>query len=122
MRSRCYQDLKVWQDAMELATECYKATSLFPRQERYGMSDQIRRSAVSIAANIAEGQGRRYPRDFARCLRVAAGSLCELETHVELSHRLRYLEEGEVAQLKTRMEAVGKMLNGLIASLDARAP
>jgi four helix bundle protein len=85
---RSYRDLRVWQQAMDLAEACYRATRQFPREELYGMTSQIRRAAVSVAANIAEGHGRDSTGEFVQFLRVAQGSLKELETHLLLSHRV----------------------------------
>ena len=118
MGGKCYQDLEVWQVAMDLAEECYRATSEFPKEERYGLMSQMRRAVVSIAANIAEGQGRRYQRDFASFLSIANGSLAELETHVELSRRLHFIDANREASLLEKAARVGMMLNALIRSIE----
>src|SRR4029453_271613 len=99
-----YRDLRVWQDAMVLAVACFRLTREFPREEMFGMSSQIRRSASSIAANIAEGYGRDQSRPFVQFLRVAQGSLKELETHLLLVERV---ELASVAPLLSNCEAVG---------------
>ncbi|MBN9062234.1 MAG: four helix bundle protein [Rhizobiales bacterium] len=103
---------------MELAAECYSATRGFPREEAFGMTSQIRRSAASVPANIAEGYGRDHPGSYIQSLRIAQGSLKELETHILLSQRVGLLEASSMTQLLTRAEAVGKMLRSLIRSLQ----
>ena len=85
-----YRDLRVWQGGMELAEACYRLTSTFPPSELYGLTSQIRRSASSIPANIAEGYGRRGRGDYVRFVGIAQGSLMELETHLLLSQRLGF--------------------------------
>jgi four helix bundle protein len=115
-----YRDLRVWQDAMVLAVACFRLTREFPREEMFGMSSQIRRSASSIAANIAEGYGRDQSRPFVQFLRVAQGSLKELETHLLLVERVELASEAQVAPLLSNCEAVGKMLRSLIRSLQKR--
>jgi four helix bundle protein len=84
---RSYQDLKVWQEGMNLAEVCYELTMTFPKEELYGMTSQIHRSSASIPANIAEGYGREYRSEYIQFLRIAQGSLKELETHLLLSSR-----------------------------------
>ncbi len=84
-----YRDLRVWQEAMKLAETCYYLTRAFPKEELFGMTAQIRRSAASIAANIAEGHGREQTRSFIQYLRIAQGALKELETHLLLAERVR---------------------------------
>jgi four helix bundle protein len=84
LRIKSYRDLRVWQDSMTLAESCYQLTGNFPREEMFGLTSQIRRSASSVAANIAEGHGREHTRSFIQQLRIAQGSLKELETHLLL--------------------------------------
>jgi four helix bundle protein len=103
---------------MDLAEECYKLTRQFPRDELYGMTSQIRRSAASVAANIAEGHGRNSRGEYIKFLRVAQGSLKELETHLILAARVRLISEGLIAQVLERSEGLGKMLRALIRSLE----
>lgn len=113
---QCYQDLKVWQRSMELVTAVYKRTAEFPKHELYGLTSQIRRAAVSVPSNIAEGQGRRSPKEFCQFLRHAKGSLMEVETQTIVAVRLSYISsESGNAVLKMSAE-IGKMLNGLIDS------
>jgi four helix bundle protein len=112
-----YRDLIVWQNAMTLAEQIYRQTARFPIEERYGMTSQMRRAAISIASNIAEGQGRRSTdQEFVRFLQVALGSLCELETQLELSVRLGLTSQDHSATLRPRIDEVGRLLNGLIRS------
>lgn len=115
-----YRDLKVWQDAMSLAEECYRLTRPFPRDEMFGLTSQIRRSAASIPANIAEGHGRENTGSFIQHLRIAQGSLKELETHLLLSERVGAAEAGFSKQALDRCESLGRMLRGLIRSLQEK--
>jgi len=112
-----YRDLKVWQKAMELVTAIYTSTQEFPKSETYGLTGQMRRAAVSIPSNIAEGQGRRLEGDFQHFLRNARGSLLELETQVLIAQNLRYLTQAQTEVLVARCSEVGRILNGLIGSL-----
>jgi four helix bundle protein len=113
-----YKDLKVWQEAMGLAEDCYCLTKLFPRSEMYGMISQIRRSAVSVAANIAEGYGRENRQEYIHFLRYAQGSLKELETHLILSGRVGLATETQTDPLLNQCDTVGRMLRALIRSLQ----
>ena len=117
---KSYRDLEVWQQAMDLAIECYKVTQRFPKAEIFGIVSQIRRSASSVPANIAEGHGREGRAHFVQFLRFAQGSLKELETHLLLSARVGFLQEKEIDPMLQRCADVGKMLRGLIRALDAR--
>ena len=114
-----YRDLRVWQQAMTLAEACYRITRQFPKEELYGMTSQIRRAAASVPANIAEGRGRENRGEYIQFLRVAQGSLKELETHLILSHRITLTSVKTVEPLLTQCEAVGKMLRALIRSLES---
>jgi four helix bundle protein len=118
---RSYRDLEVWQLAMELAESCYKATAEFPREELFGMTAQIRRAAVSIAANIAEGYGRDRTGSFIEFLRVAQGALKELETHLMISERVGLTSSTETAPLLGKCEKVSKMLRNLMRALESKA-
>ena len=117
-----YRDLKVWQDAMALAEACYVETRSFPREETFGLTSQIRRAAASVAANIAEGHGRETSGAFVQFLRVAQGSLKELETHVLLSCRVGMLASAKGDRLLERAEEIGRMLRALIRSLQTVKP
>lgn len=113
-----YRDLLVWQKAMDLAELVYEASSQFPSDERFGLTSQIRRAAVSIASNIAEGHGRETAGAFAQFLRTARGSLKEVETQIILAGRLGFLEPNTVGQLVRVTNELGRMLHGLIASVE----
>ena len=115
-----YKDLDVWQVAMTLAQESYLLTARFPKDETYGMAAQIRRAAVSIPANIAEGYGRDQTGSFLQFLRIAQGSARELETHLILAERIQLVGQQSVAPLQELCERVSKMLRSLIRSLEAR--
>jgi four helix bundle protein len=116
-----YRDLDVWQRAMELVECCYRATEKFPRSEEFGLRAQIRRAAVSIPSNIAEGQGRSSTGEYVHHLSIAHGSLMELETQVQIAGRLGFLISKEVEPLLGLSAAVGRMLNALTTSLRRRA-
>lgn len=117
---RSYQDLAVWRTAMDLAEECYRVTKLFPKDELYGMTTQIRRSAASIAANIAEGHGRESTGSFVQSLRIAQGSLKELETHFILSQRVGLVVSEASQSILSKSNELGRMLRSLIRSLQRR--
>jgi four helix bundle protein len=118
-----YTDLIVWQKGMDFVEAVYKRTSQFPREDIYGLTSQLRRAAVSIPANIAEGQGRRSSRDFRRFLAIAYGSLREAETHILIAERLNYLAASEKKSLMAVTAEIGRLLNGLSNSLrEPRSP
>lgn len=117
MTRASYQDLKVWQKAMDLAEICYQVTKRFPREELFGMATQIRRAAVSIPANIAEGWGRGTTKEYVHFLRTAQGSIKELETHLLLALRVKLLKQSEVQDALTLVSQVSRMLAAMIASL-----
>ena len=112
-RVRSYRDLQVWQKAMALVVESYRVAKLLPKSETYGLIGQIRRAAVSIPANIAEGHGLEHLGDYLRHLSVANGSLMELETHFLISVELEYLTQDQIAQAMGMTSEVGRMLTGL---------
>jgi four helix bundle protein len=117
MKSSDVRDLKVWQKAMDLTVEIYSLVKLLPREEAYGLSDQMRRSAVSIPSNIAEGQGRDTMKEFVRFLSIARGSLRELSTQLEICERVNYLDVSQVSSAQKQIEEIDKMLNALSNSL-----
>lgn len=119
---KTYQELNVWQAAMELSVRCYNATREFPRDELFGLTSQIRRASVSVPANIAEGWGRQSTKDYIRFLRIAHGSLKEIETHLILSYRVGLLPKNELAEFERQADAIGKMLSALIRSLQNKKP
>jgi four helix bundle protein len=118
MSVRRYQDLIVWQKAMDLALMVYEATENFPQKEIFGLTNQLRRAAVSVPSDIAEGQGRETTRDFLRFLGIARGSLQELETQLMLASRLRYIDESGKAAVFEVAEETGRLLSGLCKSLS----
>jgi four helix bundle protein len=115
---KSHRDLIAWQKAMDLVVVCYAATKTFPKDETYGLTSQIRRAAVSIPANIAEGQGRRLAKEFQQFLAHARGSLLELDTHLELALRLDYLDTEQHSSLLMKIHEVGRILNGLLRSIS----
>ncbi len=115
-----YEDLEVWQKAMDLVTLVYRLTKGFPKEEVYGLTSQLRRAAVSVPSNIAEGQSRRSTKEFLNYLSMARGSLSEVETQAEIARRLEYIKEEEKLQLKELTRTVGRLLNGLIRSLEQK--
>jgi len=115
-----YRDLDVWQQAMDLAELCYRTTRSFPKEELYGAVAQIRRAAASIPANIAEGNGRENRGEYIQFLRIAQGSLKELETHVLLSLRVDLISRESSHRLLDKCEVVGKMLRALIRALQSK--
>jgi four helix bundle protein len=114
---KSHRDLIVWRKAMDLVVLVYKATEAFPKHELYGLTNQIRRAASSVPANIAEGQGRRSKTEFRQFLGNARGSLLELDTHLELALRLNYLTASQHVRLHRDLDEVGRILNGLLRSL-----
>lgn len=118
MKTRHFRDLLVWQHAMKLARCVYEVVRDFPKEEIFGLSSQIRRAAVSIPSNIAEGHGRTTRKGFAVFLAQARGSLNELETQLELAENLGYLTKSNLQQLLTESAEVGRMLNGLLRTLQ----
>lgn len=105
---------------MDLAVDCYGLTKGFPREETYGLTSQIRRASASVAANIAEGHGRETTASFIQFLRTAQGSLKELETHLILATRVGHATEESMKGVMTRCDAVGRMLRGLVRSLQIK--
>ena len=112
-----YQDLKVWRTAMSLAVESYRLTQRLPREEKYGLTGQIRRAAVSIPANIAEGHGRLHRGDYLRSLSVAIGSVKELETEMLLARQLGYITADETRRASAWADEVGRMLGAIVRTL-----
>ncbi len=117
MRTYAYTELIAWQRSMDLVVSVYGASRAMPGDERFGLIAQMRRSAVSIPANIAEGQCRRTRGEFLNCLSVAYGSLGELETHVRLAKRLQFMNTDAVRDILRQTAEVGRLVNGLANSL-----
>jgi four helix bundle protein len=115
---KTYRDLIVWQKAMALVTEIYKVTVSFPRREDYGITSQIRRCAISIPSNIAEGYGRHSRNEYIRFLQIALGSLYELQTQLEIAANLGYLKKEEFDVLYESTREVERMLSSLVKSLQ----
>ena len=115
-----HRKLDVWQMAMDLVTHIYRATESFPREEKYSLTDQMRRAAVSIPSNIAEGAARQTKKEFVNYLHMAQGSLSELDTQLEVARRLQFLGENDWGRLDTVIQRIDKMLTGLIRHQSGR--
>ena len=113
-----YKELIVWQKSMELVEEIYRLVRLLPKEETYALSDQMKRSAISIPSNIAEGHGRNSSKDFSRFIFIAQGSKAELETQIEICVRLDYFTEQQIKKAVDLCNTVGKMLRNLVRSLN----
>jgi len=113
-----YQELQVWQKSYQLCLEIYRISRRFPKEETYGLTSQMRRAAVSVPSNIAEGYGRKTTPDYVRALHIAYGSNCELETQMLLSCDLGYIESEEIKRLEASIREVERMLKALIKSLE----
>jgi four helix bundle protein len=120
MPIQTYRDLEVWQKGMDLVVEIYQLSNLFPQQEMFALTSQIRRAAVSIPANIAEGHAQLYRRNFLRHLSIARGSLMEVETHLQIAVRLNYLNPDQAKVAWLLLQEAGRLLNGLIRSLESK--
>ena len=116
-RSRNFRDLEIWKKGMEIVREVYRATGAFPRTERFGLTDQMRRSAVSIPSNVAEGFNRLHNKEYRQFLYVALGSCAELETQVEIAGDLAYIDDNRKALLLERLDHESRMLRSLIKRL-----
>ena len=116
-KSTDYKDLIVWQKAIDLATWTYNLTAIFPREEINGIVSQMRRAAVSVPSNIAEGQARQYKTEFIQFLSIAKGSLAELETQMIISNRLKYINENDINDGKNRIAEINRLLHSLVAKL-----
>ena len=117
-----YQDLVVWQKAMELVTAVYRVTRDWPREEQYGLTSQVRRAAVAIPSNVAEGHGRSGRREFAHHVSIAYGSLCELETQLLIAERLDFSDAKATESLMNRIADVRRLTSGLLRSLQTSKP
>ena len=115
-----YRELNVWQKSMDLTVEIYKLAKKLPKEETYGISDQMRRAVVSIPSNIAEGEQRNSDKEFIHFLYIARGSLAELETQLLLCARLQYLSEEEVNRMLAQCADISRMLIGLIGKISER--
>ena len=116
--SKAFRDLKVWQRSMDLVERIYKVSATFPKDERFGLISQIRRAAVSVPSNIGEGSRRKKRKAFLNHLDIALGSQAEVEVQLEISQRLQFLKIADYKQTQVAVEEIGRMLNGLISSLE----
>ena len=120
VRSRGFRDLLVWQKATDLVVDVYDLTRSFPSDERFGLTSQTRRAAVSVPANVAEGSGRATRGEFANCLSVARGSLQELENMFEIGMRLDFIPQSRADTLFRSADEIGRMLSGLRRGIARR--
>jgi four helix bundle protein len=116
-KSRSYRDLDIWKLSIDFLKEVYRVTGKFPASEIYGLTNQLRRAAVSIPSNIAEGQGRNSSKEFRQFLSIALGSVAEVETQLIIAKEINYLTEGELTPLSNSLDVMRKMLRALAASL-----
>ena len=117
---RPHEKLDVWKRAVDFVVEVYKATEGFPREERFGLTSQVRRAAVSVPTNIAEGAARRSNKEFAYFLSNAQGSASEVETELLIAYRLGYLSEAKISALRVSYNDIGKMLGGLARQVRSK--
>jgi four helix bundle protein len=115
-----FNDLIVWQKSMTLVERIYQVTASFPKEEIYGLTSQIRRAAISIPSNIAEGQSRHSTKEFLRFLSIALGSRSEVETQLIIASRLKYLGSDMAIELTAQLDELGRLLRGLVNSLRLR--
>jgi len=119
--SGTYTDLEVWQAAMHLAEDVYRITRTFPKEETYGLTIQLRRAAVSVPSNIAEGKGRSSDKELAQFLCHSRGSLFEIETQIDVARRLGYIDVTKADAIRQKTARVGQLLNGLLRSIRPNA-
>jgi four helix bundle protein len=117
---RPHEKLEAWSKAIDFVVDIYKSTESFPKEEKFGLTSQIRRAAVSVPANIAEGAGRHSDKEFARFLSNAQGSASELETELIIAHRIGYLSESSFADLNNSLARIGRLITGLSQHLRRR--
>ena len=115
-----YKDLKVWQKAYKFALNVYEGTKRYPKEELFGLTSQMRRAASSISANIAEGSMRQYKKEFNQFVRIARGSMAEMEVWIKLSFDLKYIDHGTYQRLSSECDEVGRLLHGLAKSLKQK--
>jgi len=118
MKIKSYKDLKIWNRSIEIVTDVYDVTSLLPKNEIYGLTSQIRRSAISIPSNIAEGFTRYYNKEFRHFLYIALGSCAELETQLIIANRLKYLESDVKSKISNDLDIICKMITNLIKKIN----
>ena len=117
-----FKELKVWQKGIELVAIVYKITSSFPEEEKYGLSAQMRRAAVSIPSNIAEGHLRKTAKDFRQFLSIARGSCAELETQIIIAHKLGFIHDNNFNILFPKIEELSKMLSSFYSKINSKPP
>ena len=118
---RPHEKLDVWKRAIDFVVDVYKATDSFPKEERFGLTSQVRRAAVSIPANIAEGAARQTDREFINFLAIAQGSASELETELLIAYRLGYVEESAHSRMRTALDDISRMIVGLSRHLKQKS-
>ncbi len=116
---KCHKDLHVWQKSIELVTDIYTLTKEFPKEELFGLTSQLRRAAISIPSNIAEGSARNHNKEFIQFLYIAQGSCAEIETQLIIAKNLNLISENTLKLLTERIADIRNMLVGLIKSLKA---
>jgi four helix bundle protein len=116
-----YSELLVWQKAMDLVAVIYEISRTFPDSEKFGLASQVRRAAVSVPANVAEGHGRKSTGAYIQHISIANGSLMEVETLIQIACRLGYVDEKKLNQILAQTDEIGKMLSGLQRSLNPRS-
>jgi len=116
---KTHKNLDVWKNSVEFVSEVYKLTNTFPDNEKFGLINQIRRSAISIPSNIAEGAGRNTKKEFSRFIHIAQGSATELETQLIISKNLEYINQEQYASNLEKLTSIMKMLSGLVRSLKS---
>jgi four helix bundle protein len=117
---KSYKELMVWQKAYRLCLDIYRISKAFPEEEKYGLTAQMRRSAVSIPSNIAEGYGRKNKKEYVQALYIGYGSICELETQILLANDLAYICANDFQRLQDNLAEVERMLKALINSLKEK--
>jgi four helix bundle protein len=120
LNMKSHQDLNVWKDSIEFVSVVYRATRKFPGEEIFGLTRQIRRAAISVPSNISEGAARAHPREFVRFLRIATGSLAEVETQIIIASNLQYFEKSECEDLIGKTRMIRAQITGLIKHLEKK--
>ena len=122
MTQRSYKDLQVWQKSIDFVEAVYRIAASFPRSEEYGLVSQLKRAAISIPSNIAEGSVKRSSLDFIRFINISRGSVAEIETQLIIAKRLEFIDHSKFELLTKDLEEISKMLFGLRTSLETRNP
>jgi four helix bundle protein len=119
---KSFKELQVWQKGIELVEMVYKITATFPEEEKYGLRTQMRRAAVSIPSNIAEGHLRKTAKDFKQFIAIARGSCAELETQIIISYKLAFIQEDNFSNLSSKVEELSKMLSSFYSKINSKPP